>query len=118
MGLKGGCNDPRCKASSGICGAITFGKGELDDYGYWDEPCDLCARAWEKLRPGEFAWPRKRILWFDNREYWAEVFHHQWVDGIYLPLFPKEGSVPTAMGMEGAFSHPFWLDGKAHLEKS
>jgi len=49
-----------CGASTGFCGAITFGTGELDDYGYWEYPCDECARDWEKKYPeyGE-CWPYK-----------------------------------------------------------
>ena len=97
-----GCGDKNCMVSTGICGAITFGSGPLDDYGYWEEPCPACARQWEADHPGEFAWPRKRILWFDHREYWAENFHHQWVDGVFVPLFPKPGVSPTAVGFGDA----------------
>lgn len=38
----------RCNVSTGIHGDLTFGKGELDDYGYWEKPCPICARKAEK----------------------------------------------------------------------
>lgn len=39
------CNDPECCVSTGICGNLTFGKGELCDYGYWEHPCRPCMKA-------------------------------------------------------------------------
>lgn len=103
----GQCGDETCSVSSGICGAITFGRGELDDYGYWEEPCGVCARAWEDDHPGQFAWPRKRILWFDNCEYWAEDFYHQQVDGKLVPLFPIRG--PAAERFQKKPNHTFHI---------
>lgn len=38
-----GCGNPECSTSTGICGSITHGHGELDDYGYWEFPCFVCA---------------------------------------------------------------------------
>lgn len=29
------CGRAFCSVSTGICGSLTFGYGELDDYGYW-----------------------------------------------------------------------------------
>ena len=51
MGIKGGCGNKECNVSTGICESLTFGSGELDDYGYWEKPCEKCARAFEKLEP-------------------------------------------------------------------
>ena len=34
-----------CFVSSGVHEGLTFGCGELDHYGYWSEPCHICARA-------------------------------------------------------------------------
>jgi len=28
---------------------LTFGKGKLDDYGYWEKPCYECAR-WHEIQ--------------------------------------------------------------------
>ena len=37
---------------------MTFGTGELDDYGYWEFPCGECARAFEEQFPDEGpCWP-------------------------------------------------------------
>jgi len=51
------CGDPKCGASTNIAGDASFGSGELDDFGFWEKPCSVCARAWEKLYPEEKAWP-------------------------------------------------------------
>ena len=48
---KGGCGDRTCGRSSGICGSLTFGKGELDSYGYWEFPCFRCARDYKEANP-------------------------------------------------------------------
>ena len=52
------CGSVECRVSSGICESITFGSGELDFNGYWETPCGVCARDWERRNPedGE-AWP-------------------------------------------------------------
>lgn len=34
-----------CGISTGIDGRMTAGWGELDDYGFWEFPCERCA-AW------------------------------------------------------------------------
>lgn len=62
MGVKGGCGDPECCASSGYGEEPTFGKGpiEINEMftGYWEHPCSPCARAFEKAFP-QYApcWP-------------------------------------------------------------
>jgi hypothetical protein len=39
-----------CSFSTGIDGKITAGRGALDDYGFWEFPCEPCAtRAQERL---------------------------------------------------------------------
>ena len=59
----------KCSASSGIHEGITFGNGELDEHGYWEKPCYVCARGWDVKFNNEFypsgesmtpAWPFKR----------------------------------------------------------
>jgi hypothetical protein len=58
MGVRGGCENPNCCASTGIHGGLTFGSGKLDTYGYWEYPCARCARAFEKLHPEDApCWP-------------------------------------------------------------
>jgi hypothetical protein len=57
MSIKNGCGRPECKVSTGICGSITFGYGELDYYGYWEFPCYKCAREWKRIYPKDECWP-------------------------------------------------------------
>lgn len=55
-----GCGDFNCCASTGIHDGLTFGKGKLSDNGYWQFPCQPCARAWDKENPNFQdgpAWP-------------------------------------------------------------
>ena len=53
-----GCGRKECKVSTGIHDGLTFGSGELDEFGYWEFPCDKCARAWEKDCPEDGpCWP-------------------------------------------------------------
>jgi len=54
MGKNFGCGDSDCGASTGICGSMTFGKGNLDYYGYWEFPCKVCEKAWKDLNEKPF----------------------------------------------------------------
>jgi len=55
---KKACGNRRCGVSTGIHDGLTFGRGKLDDYGYWSKPCGPCARAWEKEHPEDGpCWP-------------------------------------------------------------
>ena len=38
------CGNPECSTSTGICGTLTHGWGELSDMGYWEFPCEVCER--------------------------------------------------------------------------
>lgn len=58
------CGNPDCSISTGFVDELlTFGSGELDDYGYWEKPCSPCARAWEAAHPedGE-CWPFQEVF--------------------------------------------------------
>ena len=46
-----GCGRKECGASSGFSEELTFGSGELDDWGYWEFPCRLCAESFERSNP-------------------------------------------------------------------
>lgn len=50
-----------CGVSMGIHDGLTFGAGKLEHYGYWEIPCDHCARKHEQDNPddGE-CWPKGR----------------------------------------------------------
>lgn len=50
--------DHECFVSTGIHDGLTFGSGELDEYGYWEFPCHKCAREHEKNYPEDGkCWP-------------------------------------------------------------
>ena len=51
------CGNPDCSVSTGVHDGLTFGRGKLDDHGYWEIPCGICARAAEQAAPGLVAWP-------------------------------------------------------------
>ena len=56
--MKHPCGNPECYVSTGICDSLTFGRGELDDNGYWEVPCSICARAHERNYPEDGpCWP-------------------------------------------------------------
>jgi len=46
-----------CKFSTGEHGYPTVGQGRLDDGGFWEVPCYICARKYELKNPGEKCWP-------------------------------------------------------------
>lgn len=41
----------RCDCSSGIHDELTFGRGKLDEWGFWEKPCLECAR-WHEQKAG------------------------------------------------------------------
>ncbi len=42
------CGNKDCSVSTGICDSLTFGRGHLDPYGYWEFPCVICERKYYK----------------------------------------------------------------------
>jgi len=52
-----------CSASTGICGQMTFGRGKLDNNGYWEIPCEECAENYEA----------------NQKEFWEEYDAMEWV---------------------------------------
>ena len=40
-----------CSVSTGIHECLTFGSGRLDESGFWERPCEACARAHEEQFP-------------------------------------------------------------------
>ena len=47
------CGHDDCGTSTGLCGRLTFGRGRLDDHGYWTIPCAACAAAFATAHPDE-----------------------------------------------------------------
>jgi hypothetical protein len=55
------CGNPDCGISTGIHEGLTFGSGKLDQWGFWENPCDTCAREHEKNHPQDGScWPPKK----------------------------------------------------------
>lgn len=40
----------KCRVSTGICGSLTFGQGELDPNSYWGFPCEHCAKNYKRKK--------------------------------------------------------------------
>lgn len=60
IGVERPCGNPKCGCSSGIHEGLTFGSGDLDQWGFWEHPCAVCARAHEAKYPNEGeCWPFK-----------------------------------------------------------
>lgn len=53
----GKCEDPECGVSTGIHEGPTFGKGDLGPNGYWEKPCEVCARNHDEFYPEACSWP-------------------------------------------------------------
>lgn len=54
------CGKADCATSTSIDDVtLTFGRGTLDDYGYWEFPCKVCAEAYKKDHPKASVWPMK-----------------------------------------------------------
>lgn len=48
----------KCRVSTGIHDQLTFGTGYLSNNGFWEKPCNHCARAWEIQFPEDTpCWP-------------------------------------------------------------
>jgi hypothetical protein len=49
------CGNDSCCSSTNIADESSYGSGYLDNYGFWEHPCFVCARHYEQY-PNE-AWP-------------------------------------------------------------
>lgn len=57
------CGKSDCKVSTGICESLTFGSGRLSIHGYWEFPCEVCARAFELKYPEYYpCWPAPNYI--------------------------------------------------------
>jgi hypothetical protein len=56
------CGNPACAVSQSIDEVtFTFGSGELDEHGYWSEPCHACAAAFLRRNPEAMVWPDSTV---------------------------------------------------------
>jgi len=69
------CGNIKCSVSVTVDGIPAFGWGEMDKNGYWQFPCEICARNWEERYPGRKAWPKMEDEDFNTKEY--KVIHSQ-----------------------------------------
>lgn len=52
------CGNHDCSVSTSVDDiTLTFGRGDLDEWGYWSIPCVICAIAWTKHTPKDLVWP-------------------------------------------------------------
>ncbi len=55
------CGHKDCKVSTSIDDiTLTFGRGELDDFGFWEIPCEICAQNHKDRFPNDLVWPHLR----------------------------------------------------------
>jgi len=66
------CGNPKCSRSTGIHEGLTFGHGKLDKNGYWQFPCEICARDWDERLPET----RKK---FKEENPNKNLEHHEWL---------------------------------------
>ena len=53
------CGYMDCSTSTAIDEVtLTFGRGDLDEHGYWEIPCPTCAAAYQKDFQDQPVWPR------------------------------------------------------------
>lgn len=45
--IKKPCGNPDCSVSTHIGDCLSFGSGKLDECGFWEFPCRICAKAAE-----------------------------------------------------------------------
>lgn len=57
----------KCRWSTGVHDHLTVGQGELDEYGFWERPCSICARKHEAEHPGSMVWPHSKKYFENNK---------------------------------------------------
>lgn len=52
------CGNDNCFISTCIDEiTLTFGRGELDEFGFWEIPCTICAKAYKDKYQEASVWP-------------------------------------------------------------
>jgi len=93
------CGNDVCSCSTGIHGGLTFGRGDLDEFGYWSESCRICAEQRDK----EMAAGRRDQLINEQVAHYraqgqtaqeAALSVQRWHEWVYLPAWPyaEEGA--------------------------
>lgn len=70
------CGITGCSISTGICGRLTFGSGDLDPNGYWEFACRLCAadHAKEHKEYEEEVWPTEKDSITHDLKTWPQYY--------------------------------------------
>lgn len=94
------CGNPECGCSTGIHAAVTHGWGVLDEWGFWEYPCRLCAAAADARQPetrqryfAELVEANSRKPWWDRQTY-SELWtfmrrNHEWLFEPHWPYARK-----------------------------
>lgn len=54
------CGNVECGISTAIDEeTLTFGSGDLDDHGFFEHPCLICANEYKSKHPDAKVWPNK-----------------------------------------------------------
>src|SRR5579859_2157173 len=83
------CGNPECSSSIGIHEGITFGHGELDEYGYWEFPCRTCAADWDARIDETKATIKKQLLQGGKTEEEADKYIAE-SDWLNIPAWPRQ----------------------------
>jgi hypothetical protein len=89
-GERHACGNALCAKSTGIHDGITCGSGELEEFGYWEKPCRICAEAFDRDAP-------KRIeetiaqLKADGRPYDESTLRNDY-SYLFIPAWPWKRS--------------------------
>lgn len=96
------CGNPKCSVSTGIHEGLTFGHGKLDNYGYWEHPCPICARNWDSKRNEEIAYFKELYKNHKRAETGLPIedldkFLHEQHEWLFIEAwpFPRESYGPA-----------------------
>lgn len=85
------CRNPNCGSSTGIHEGLTFGSGRLDELGYWEFPCAICARASDARMPEiirEIHWEYVREGYDWDMAHLHMLRQHDW---LFIESWPMKG---------------------------
>lgn len=86
------CENPDCRTSTGIHGGLTHGSGELDDYGYWEFPCRICAEETDKNMAKIIERIRSEVKRDNPKLNDEEInkFLHEQHEWLFCPAWPEK----------------------------
>lgn len=97
MGKKNGCGNKDCSVSTSIDEeTLTFGRGNLDDYGFWEHPCRKCAKLYEKKHPGSKVWPSGVKVLPRTKQRWKVGVPEVHINYIVVESYTKKEAMAVA----------------------